>query len=387
MLGPRISKAVIVRYSEVAVKGWRTRKRMERLLVEAIRKALQKWRVGNGSIEIMPGRIVVWNPENVEQAALAVAHVFGVKSVSPAYASNFEDLEDIVSLGVSLYGDRVRGRIFRVRARRAGQHDFTSKDVERELGAALLSAGARGVDLEAPEYTVYVEVRDNTAFFYDNIIQGPGGLPLGSEEPVLVLFSGGFDSTAAAWLIMRRGAPVGLAFYDLGVPEAWRVAREAAEELAKKWVHWGRLTLYRIHFEEVLATLMRSVKGEYRLLVLRRLMLEHACNLAVKEGYEALATGESVGQVASQTVRNIRLIGSNTCLPVLRPVSGMDKDEVTSLTMRIGLYDIVSHQIEACRGNPVPRASIRIFYEELEKARRAVSAILDNIAVEREEIT
>jgi thiamine biosynthesis protein ThiI len=376
-----LGTAVIVRYSEVAVKGYQTRKRMEKLLYESISEALSRFQVNYDKIEVTQGRILVWNPENPNRAAEVVARVFGVKSTSPSVAFKFESIDDIVRYGVEFFADKVRGRVFRVRARRVGAHEFTSKDVERELGAKLLEAGARGVNLEAPEYTAYVEIRQDNVFLYDRVIEGPGGLPLGSEEPVLVLYSGGFYSTVASWMIMRRGAPVGLALYNLGVEEAVRQAVETARYIAENWVFYGTLNLFIVNFSNIINIIRETVLPEYRLLILRRLMMEHACNLAQQHKYEALATGESIGQVASQTVRNIRLIGSNLCLPVLRPLAGLDKDDVVRYAIKIGVYELVSKHVEACRGKPVPRSSPRIFYKMLENARERMGDSLQNIPV------
>jgi len=367
-----LGRVVIVRYSEVAVKGPRSRPRMERILASNIREALARARL-KGRIERSPGRILVWEPDDVEAAALAAARVFGVKSVSPAVAFRFETLDDIVGAGVDYFAPRLRGRSFRVTARRVGDHEFTSLDVERSLGAALLDAGAGPVNLTAPEAVAYVEVRGDTVFLYDRIIEGPGGLPLGSEEPSLVLYSGGFDSTAAWWLIWRRGSPADAAYFDLGVPEALENALETARVLAGAWGHGHRPTLHVADFTDAARTVAELVAPRYRVIVMRRLMVEEAAKLALERGYEALVTGESVGQVATQTIRNLRLIGSNLPLPVIRPVSGMDKDEVVALTRRIGVYGHVSRQIEACRAqvNPTPRANPERFREELARVRGA----------------
>ncbi len=372
--------AVIVRYSEVAVKGPASRSRMERLLVSNLEEALSRRGVA-GRVQRLPGRIVVWDPGDAMEAARAASTVFGVKSVSPAHATSFETLEDIVAEGVRFFAERVRGKRFRVTARRAGSHDFTSLDVERTLGAALVEAGAGPVDLTSPEYIAYVEIRDRTVFYYDTIVEGPGGLPLGSEEPTLVLYSGGFDSTAAWWLVWRRGSPADAVFFDVGVEEARRNAIEAARILAEKWGHGHKPRLYIVDFTHAAMVVGSTVRPRYRTLVVRRLMLEEAARLALEEGYEALVTGESIGQVATQTVRNLRLIGAKLPLPVIRPVSGMDKDDVVALVRRIGLYDIVSRQVEACRVqvNPTPRGDPRVFEEELEKVKGRYKTVVSSV--------
>ncbi|BAN89809.1 tRNA sulfurtransferase [Aeropyrum camini] len=363
---------VLVRYSEIAVKGGYTRSRMERLLLRALQESLAAAGV-DAFVERLQGRVIVRlaSPSSAATAVRASARVFGVKSVSPAVEVAYRGLEELVEKAAEFFGDRVRGRVFRVRARRSGVEGFTSKDVERLLGRLLLERGARGVDLENPEYTAYVEVRGGRAYLFDTIHPGPGGLPVGSEEPSLALYSGGFDSGVAAWMIMRRGSPVHLAFYDFGVPEALEVAVEGAKTLAGEWA-WGyRPRLYVVNFRGAALVVNGLVKPSYRTLVLRRLMMLHAQDLASREGYEALVTGESVGQVASQTVRNLRLISSGLDLPVLRPLAGMDKDEIVEKSREIGLYDIASRQVEVCGVDqpPNPRASPQGFRSEFEKAR------------------
>ncbi|GAB6147710.1 tRNA sulfurtransferase [Stetteria hydrogenophila] len=358
---------VLVRYSEIAVKGRATRSRMESLLRSNLEEALRSQGVGYGGIVVDEGRIIILDAG--PDAARAAARVFGVKSTSPAVEVRFNSLEDIVESGAAYFCSRVRGRKFRVRARRAGVHDFTSKDVERLLGARLLeSCGASGVDLTNPEYSAYVEVRRDRAYFYDEIIEGPGGLPLGSEGKVLLLFSGGFDSTASAWLIMKRGAPVDLLLYDYGHPTFRRTAVKAAKILAESWAYGYDMKLVVADFRRVVERLA-SVKPEYRVLVARRVRLLYAHKVAGELGADALATGDSIGQVASQTLANMKLIEGSLELPVLRPVIAFDKDEVVALTRRIGTYDVNASQIEVCGlGSPAtPRADPEVFERELRK--------------------
>ncbi len=359
----------LVRYSEIAVKGRHTRPRLEKMLASHIKEALERKGL-EGLVERLQGRIIVRRPTDVAAASKAAARVFGVKSTSPAVAVKFSNLEDLASKASDYFAERIRGKRFRVTARRSGTHDFTSLDVERLVGSRLLASTNASVDLRDPEYIAYVEIRDHTAYFYDTIIKGPGGLPLGSEEPTLVLYSGGFDSTAAAWLVMRRGSPADLVYFDAGVKEALDNAVETARLMAREWVYGRRLKMYVVDFRDAMRVVASSVRPKYRVLVLRRLMLIEAQKLALNNGYEALVTGESIGQVATQTVRNMRLIGSSMELPVIRPVSGMDKDDVMRLVRDIGLYESVSRQVETCSlgVDPTPRGDPAIFGEELDKA-------------------
>ena len=360
---------VLIRYSEIAVKGPSTRARMESLLKRNIEDALASLGAG-GAVEIADGRLILRDPKpDPRAAALASSRVFGVKSVSPALEVGFNSLEDLSEKAVEFFGDRVRGRIFRVRARRVGSHPFTSKDIEKVVGARLLEAGARGVNLEEPEYTAYVEVRGWRAYFYDEVIGGPGGLPVGSEGPVLLLFSGGFDSTAAAWLLMKRGSTLSLVYYDLGVRRALLTALDVALTLAREWGFGHDPAFYIADFNPVASRARGLVRPEYRVLAIRRAMMEHAALLARREGFEAIATGENIGQVASQTLRNMRLISEGIGVPVLRPLACFDKDETIALTRRIGLYEKSASQVEVCRDAPppTPRGDPTVFKREYGK--------------------
>ena len=365
---------ILVRYGEISVKGSRTRRRMESILVRAIKEAMDYYGV-RGVIRVDDGRIFMWKPDNIENAIKALIHVFGVKSVSPAYAIEFKDLEDLVKKAEEFFADRVKGRVFRVRARRVGVHSFTSKDVEKLLGSRLLEAGALKVDLENAEYTAYVEIRGGRAYLFDSVFEGPGGLPLGSEGLVLVLFSGGFDSTVATWRLMKRGCRVNMVHYDLGFPEPVRVAIEVAKYIADNWSFGHRMKLYIVNFKGIAKIVNGLVSPPYRTLVMRRLMLKHAEGLAEKIGAEALATGESISQAASQTIRNIYLISKDIRIPVLRPLSGSDKDEIVKEALRIGTYELNKKQVEVCglAATPTPRGSLRKFEEEYEKVADVVA--------------
>lgn len=367
MAGPDFN-VILVRYSEIGLKGLRTRRRMESLLVGALKEALSHYNV-KGDIEVSDGRVFIWGPTSVEEAVKASIRVFGVKSASPAYSIDFNNIEDLIGKAEEFFAKRVKGKVFRVRARRVGVHEFTSKDVERLLGSRLLEAGALRVDLENAEYTAYVEVRGGRAYLFDTVAEGPGGLPLGSEGLVLVLFSGGFDSTVATWRLMRRGCGVHLVHYDLGFSEPVRVAVEAAKYIADNWSFGHRVKMYIVNFRGVARIVNGLVSPPYRTLVMRRLMLSHAESLAEKIGAEALATGESIGQTASQTVRSIHLIGSGMKIPVLRPLSGTDKDEIVKEAMRIGTYELNKKQVEVCgiAATPTPRGNMKRFKEEYDK--------------------
>ncbi len=381
---------MLTRYSEVALKGRRSRRRMEDLLVRAIRDALKSHGYRNKRVEVREARIWVHGFENEEEALEAsrhVARVMGVVSVSPVKGFIHGGLNDIVELGKEFFRERVRGKIFAVRARRVGEHDFTSRDIEVKLGEALLGAGARGVDLENPEYIAYVEVRWGEVYFYDKVIKGPGGLPIGSEGRVLALFSGGIDSPVAAWLMLKRGCVVDYVFYNIGGEPHIRNMLPVAKVLADYWSYGYQPKLYIVDARPLTLLLAEKVPEHLRVIVLRRLMKKIASILAEKIGAKALVTGESLGQVASQTLQNLVVIDKASPTTVLRPLIGFDKQEIVELARTIGTYEYSIKLQEYCAMNvrkPATHAKLREVEEvedKLEGLDSMIRILIDNTKV------
>ncbi len=364
---------LLVRYSEIALKGRASRRRMERLLVENIRDALASNGVKGKRVWARDARVwVCCFRDEVEAFRVAehVARVMGVVSVSPVVEQVFHDLNHLVELGREFFKERVKGKVFAVRAHRVGEHDFTSKDVEKLLGEALLKEGARGVNLENPEYEAFVEIRWGQVYFYDKIVRGPGGLPVGSEGVVLSLFSGGIDSPVASWMMLKRGCIVHLLFFNIGGKPHLEGALRVAKVLADKWMYGYKPKLYVIDVRPIVQLISDRVPEHYRIIVLRRAMMRLAEKLALRIGAEALVTGESLGQVASQTLRNLRVIDDATSILVLRPLIGFDKQEIVNKAIEIGTYEESKKLQEYCAlgvSKPTTRAKLdeaRKFEEE-----------------------
>jgi len=363
---------VLVRYGEVSLKSSRTRPRMEERLSENIEDALRSFNVCYRSVLRSDGRIWVCcfdSEDEALKAAEAAAKVMGVVSVSPVLEVKFGNFDELIKRAYDFFADRVKGKVFAVRARRVGEHDFTSKDVEKALGKALLDSGALRVDLENPEYVAYVEIRDWRAYLFDKIVDGPGGLPIGTEGIVLSLVSGGIDSPVATWFAMRRGCEAHMVLCNLGGEKHVYGALRVAKVLADNWAFGYKPLMYIVDFRPLISRISLHVPEEYRVIILRRLMFKAASLLARKIGALALVTGESLGQVASQTLRNIYVIDEAAELPVLRPLIGLDKEEIVSYARRIGTY---SYSIEVGEFCPIgaskttTRASLDVV-KELER--------------------
>lgn len=280
--------------------------------------------------------------------ALRVAcRTFGVHSVSPCHETEVHDLETLVREGYELAKERVRGRRFAVRAKvRDGNVGFRSRDVDYALGEALTRVGR--VDLSTPEITVRVEVRDGTARFFDTVLPGEGGIPLGEGGRAVVLLSGGFDSAVAAFAMMRRGVAVDFVSLRLGGDTHEQTLLAVANHLAVRWHHGAPTHWTCVPFEETVETMRQRVEPRYWQLVLKRMMYRVAEAAAERSGAQVLVTGEALGQVSSQTLHNLRALDAPARVPVLRPLLTYDKQPIIELARHIGTHDLSAGVEEYC---------------------------------------
>ncbi len=365
MRGKMRRDVIIVRLGELTVKGRATRLRFEKLLLKNMRDALES---GGFKYDIRRewGRFYVYAPG---EAISYLRRVFGIKSLSPATEVEFTDLEDLVKKGEAFFSGVVGGKSFAVRARRSGMHSFTSLDVERVLGERLLKYADK-VDLENPEVTVYVEIRGRRAYFYTDVVAAYGGLPIGSEGKVVSLFSGGFDSAVASWYLLRRGAKVHYVFCNLGGEAYKRAVLSVLKVLGDNWSYGYSPRLYVIPFSQILKELREKTKRNYLNVLLKRYMYRAGEAIARKIGAEAIVTGESLGQVSSQTLRNLYVSSLAVRMQIFRPLIGFDKDDIVKVAREIGTYEYSSLVKEYCGAftvRPVTHANLKDVEEEEEK--------------------
>lgn len=350
---------------EVTTKSRRTRRRFQAQLARNLKDALHAAGIQH-RIDPQWSRLLVTTdqPGAVER----MADVFGVASVSQIDARIPAELDRIVATGAELYAGRVQGRTFAVRARRAGRFPFGTQDVRVQLGTALNAHGS--VDLDEPQVTVTVELRDGEAFLYAGRVEGVGGLPLGVEGKAVCLVSGGFDSAVAAWLMLKRGVSLDYVFLNLGGEAYERSVVSVAKVLADEWSFGDRPRIHVVDFAAPLEALKAAVRPKYWQVVLKRLMYRAAEQVAKEIRGDAIVTGESLGQVSSQTLGNLRAIDEVATLPVFRPLVGFDKNEIIRRAERIGTAVLSAKVREYCAivpDKPVTHAKPRAARDEESK--------------------
>jgi len=359
---------VVAHYHEVGLKG-RNRSFFERRLVENIRLALRD--TGYAKVRSIPGRILIELTESadLDRITAALGRTFGLSSYSPAVSAP-ADMDALVATALDLAREEPF-ESFRVRARR-GHSSFPegSQRVNEVVGQAIKDATGARVDLSHGEWTCHIELVQNRAFLYATRIPGPGGLPAGSSGRVVSLLSGGIDSPVATWELAKRGASV-TAVHFHGQPYSDPSSARQAARLAQHLAPWlGEVDLWLVPFGDVQAEIVTSAPAELRTILYRRFMMRIAESIALSVGAEALVTGESLGQVASQTLPNMRAIDVVVdTMPVLRPLVGRDKIEIEALARRIGTYDISVDPHQDCCVLFAPRqAATRARLPELEAA-------------------
>ncbi len=293
----------------------------------------------------------------------------------------FTGLDDALTRTAELWAERLHDRSFVVRCRRVGKHDFTSIDAERFLGGGLLAAspGSR-VDVRNPDETVRVEIRHDRLYVVNQRYAGIGGFPIGSQETVVSLLSGGFDSTVASYLTMRRGMRTHFCFFNLGGREHEIGVREVAHYLWSQYGSANRVKLICVPFEGVVADILKNVNDSYMGVVLKRVMLRAATEVATQLGAQALVTGEAVAQVSSQTLTNLSIIDRATDMLVLRPLITTGKGDIINIAATIGTEQFAARMPEYCgviSVKPTTRAKPeRVEHEESKLSAEVLEAAL-----------
>ncbi|AIF70160.1 thiamin biosynthesis protein thiI [Palaeococcus pacificus DY20341] len=322
---------ILVRYGEIAVKRGK-RREFERKLMENILAALERKGI-KAKAKLIRGRILVDAPD---EAAKIIAKVPGVVSVSPAKEMSYDEVPDYLREALKGFAPKS----FRVETQRLDKTFLkTSVEVNREIGAFVVGEFGWKVDLENPELVVGIEIINKRAYVFFEKIKGVGGLPIGTQGKVVVLLSGGIDSPVAAFLMMKRGAEVMAVHFDQG-----KNARKVVENTVKILNDYSPKDIELImenHFEILkpyVVVLNRLKMREWTCVVCKIAMLRRAAEIAKENGALGIVTGDSLGQVASQTLSNLFIETMGVRFPIHRPLLGMDKEEIVKIAREIGTY-------------------------------------------------
>jgi thiamine biosynthesis protein ThiI len=323
------------------------------------------------------------NPEVIAQIDERLANTPGIAKFLHVDKHPLTDLDAIFDLALAYYREKLVGKTFAVRCKRNGKHAFKSTDVERHVGAGLnTQTEAAGVQLKDPDVTVLIEVRDDSVFMVRDSRAGLGGFPLGCQDSVLSLISGGFDSSVSSYLCVKRGLQTHYCFFNLGGRAHELAVKEVALFLWMKYHSSHRVKFISVPFEGVVEEILGKVDNSQMGVILKRMMLRAAEQIAASLHIEALVTGESVAQVSSQTLPNLAVIDAVTDCLVLRPLATTDKQQIIDVAREIGTEEFSKDIPEYCAvisNKPTTRAKLhRIEREETRFDFAVLDAAIDS---------
>lgn len=348
---------ILLRFGELTLKG-KNRAKFENRMMQHLQVKLAKFE--RIKLKKTYGRLMInLNGERFEDVAKDLKQVFGLHSFSPVRKTT-QQLEEIQQTALAMMKAMDREpKTFKVQARRADKtYPHSSQELNHLVGGYVLKGmDGLSVDVKSPDTVLHVEVREEGVFLYSEVYAGTGGFPLGSNGKALLMLSGGIDSPAAGWLAMRRGLLVeGVHFHSM--PYTSEQAKNKVLELTRLLAGYsGKIVLHMVPFTSI-QTRLKNMPGKDRLLItfMRRAMLRITEQIALKRKATGIVTGESLGQVASQTLQSMNVIGRVASLPILRPLVTMDKQEIIDLAMEIGTYDTSILPYEDCCTLFVPKS-------------------------------
>jgi thiamine biosynthesis protein ThiI len=375
------ASVIIVRYDELALKSKRVRAMYEAVLVKNLKSMLHADGSSYTDITREMGRIFIHSDDPC--ALKSAVKVFGVVSASPAYTCE-ATLDSAAKLCTEVSTGIIgEGQSFAIRARRAGNHDFTSRDVAIVCGNAVyLTSKEIHVDLDNPDVEIFVEIRQKKGYVFTGSVKGVGGLPLGTQGKMVALISGGIDSPVAAWLLMKRGCEI-IPLYLNNEPFSDETTRERAIQcidVLQKWSPQKKLTIYEAPHGDNLLAFLSNCNNRLNCVMCRRMMYRIASEVLKMEGAHGIITGSSLGQVASQTSQNMLSETYGMEYPIYHPLIGLDKLEITDIARKIGTFEPSTKPATCCLAVPeYPSTAAKIW--EVAEAEKMIDvpSLLDSM--------
>lgn len=308
----------------------------------------------------------------------------GIWSFSSVLVHPLGTMDEVLALVKNVYAERLKHHTFVVRCKRVGKHDFNSMDVERLIGGGLLQqTEARGVDLHKPQITVAMEIRNKELFIVDVAMDGIGGFPMGTQDSVVSLISGGFDSAVSTYMAMKRGLRSHFLFFNLGGHEHELAVKDLSYYLWNRFGSSHQVSFITVPFEGIVGEILEKVENSQMGVVLKRMMLRAAAEVAKGLEVDALVTGECVAQVSSQTLVNLAVIDEVCPMLVLRPLIMSEKQDIVDMARKIGTEEFSAVIPEYCGVISVkPTTRARLHRIEREEARFDM-AVLDKALAEK----
>ncbi|HDI3020264.1 TPA: tRNA 4-thiouridine(8) synthase ThiI [Cronobacter turicensis] len=343
-------KFIIKLFPEITIKSQSVRLRFIKILTGNIRNVLKHYDENLAVVRHWDHIVVRIKDETMHDTVLdALTRIPGIHHVLEVDDVPFTDMHDIFEKALANWREQLEGKTFCVRVKRRGQHEFSSIEVERYVGGGLNQhiESAR-VKLKQPDVTVNLEIEDDRLLLVKGRYEGIGGFPIGTQEDVLSLISGGFDSGVSSYMLMRRGCRVHYCFFNLGGAAHEIGVRQVAHYLWSRFGSSHRVRFVAINFEPVVGEILEKVDDGQMGVVLKRMMVRAASKVAERYGVHALVTGEALGQVSSQTLTNLRLIDNVSDTLVLRPLISYDKEHIIDIARKIGTEDFARTMPEYC---------------------------------------
>ena len=347
-----LMKFIVKLQAEITIKSRPVRKRFTKILESSIKNVLRRvdeqvtTRMNWDNIEVNTANNT---PENRLKLIDTLKSIPGIPTFLEVQQTDFTDVHDIYEKTLAVHAKNIENKSFCVRVKRTGKHDFNSIKVEQYVGGGLnQQVESARVKLTKPDVTVYLEIKNENLFIVTERHKGMGGFPIATQEDVLSLMSGGFDSGVASYQMIKKGARTHYCFFNLGGAAHEVGVKQVSYYLWNKFGASHKVKFFAVDFEPVVAEILENIENGQMGVVLKRMMMRAAAKIADKMDIKALITGEAVGQVSSQTLTNLNVIDRVTETLILRPLVAYDKQDIIDIARKIGTEDFAKTIPEYC---------------------------------------